>query len=247
MAGGGNFLNIYIDGTLVLSDESVSTSSFFGITSTGFKKSSASSNAWTYSGNLEFLGFSLTQGATTAHDSLRVGYTIDGESLYSFTNYTGNLYLYSVEGIPDRAISLENLYEFKDKLDAVPTCYRHDVVITDSSNSSKICFNLILKNSSALTVETALTCLFGALTTWKKTSIPITLVTSEWSSAVFFPRCVLSSISKSGSSVTSFTLTPTEGSIVYDQVNGLLTISSAERSFIRSNLSIEDSVVGLSL
>lgn len=125
---------------------------------------------------------------------------------------------------------------------AATPLYKHDVVITDSTSSNKLCFVLYLPDSTALGVQDALTLLYNGMTQWNKSSIPLTIVTEEWSSGEFYPRHTLSSVTTSGLTVTQFTIQPMEGKIVYNQVQGLLTISSATKSYYTRTLSIVDNV-----
>ena len=125
---------------------------------------------------------------------------------------------------------------------AATSLYKHDVVITDSTSSNKLCFVLYLPDSTALGVQDALTLLYNGMTQWHKSSIPLTIVTEEWTSGEFYPRHTLSSVTTSGLTVTQFTIQPMEGKIVYNQVQGLLTISSATKSYYTRTLSIVDNV-----
>ena len=123
--------------------------------------------------------------------------------------------------------------------------YKHEVVITDSSTSTprKICFALFTINSAALDVQSAINLLYNGLTLWNKSTIPVVIVTEEWTSGVFLPRHTLGAITKSGVSLTKFTIQPMEGGITYNQVRGLLSISSSSYAFTVSNLSISDNVL----
>ena len=88
----GELINVYIDGELLCNCYS---SEIYFVTSTGLIIKHGTGDVtvaeWTYSGSNQFLGFSKTQGATTAE------YGIGSSTQLVFINPTGHIYLYSVE------------------------------------------------------------------------------------------------------------------------------------------------------
>lgn len=89
----GELVNVYIDGELLCKCYS---SLYYSVTSTGFKIIDGYVGhepiaEWTYSGSNQFLGFSKTQGATTAE------YGIGSSAQLVFISPTAHIYLYSVE------------------------------------------------------------------------------------------------------------------------------------------------------
>ena len=88
----GEMINVYIDGELLCNCYS---SEIYFVTSTGLIIKHGTGDVtvaeWTYSGNNQFLGFSKTQGSTTAE------YGIGSSRQLVFINPTGHIYLYSVD------------------------------------------------------------------------------------------------------------------------------------------------------
>lgn len=124
--------------------------------------------------------------------------------------------------------------------------YKHSIEISETGHNYKFCFTVYSPQNSALTFKQAITLLFGSISAWAKTTVPLTIVKNEWNQAVFLSRSTLSSVGYTGSGQLNrkYTLeiSPTEGGIEYNQVQGLLTISSSTYEIAENNATVTDTV-----
>lgn len=129
--------------------------------------------------------------------------------------------------------------------------YKHDIAITDSSNSYIINFTAYSNTSTALTVTGAIQLLFNKppavasgnrLSAWAKSSVPLSIVKVEWTQSYFYPRAILAAVTYSGNNLTSFTIRPMEGAMDFDGYNMRISLFTSDVAFTVSNLSISDTV-----
>jgi len=111
----GVVCDVYINNSHVAQ---TNTSQTCEITETGLKL--GGSVVWTHSGTRVFKGFAASQGVSSPATGLEVGQTLTVGDVSALTGQSYDIiHIYSVESAPNRTISLENLYEFKYKLDEV--------------------------------------------------------------------------------------------------------------------------------
>ena len=129
--------------------------------------------------------------------------------------------------------------------------YKHDIAITDSSNSYIINFTAYSNTSTAFTVTGAIQLLFNKppavasgnrLSAWAKSSVPFSIVKVEWTQSYFYPRAILAAVTYSGNNLTSFTIRPMEGAMDFDGYNMRISLFTSDIAFTVSNLSISDTV-----
>ena len=150
----------------------------------------------------------------------------------------------SVEALKNVSFTInagETSYIFT--MPASPHVYKHDIVIASSNVSApyKFCFTIYNDVSTALDFIDAFTALYGSLTAWATSSVPLTVVTNEWTSGVFYSRHQITSVSGTGKSRT-LTIGPTEAGISYDGAQMILTLDTTAKPIASLTSTVTDTV-----
>lgn len=127
--------------------------------------------------------------------------------------------------------------------------YKHDIII--NASNFKVCFTLYSSISTAFDATQALQLLYNKkpvlntsnkISAYLKSSVMLNVVTTEWTESYFWPRHNVTSVTYSGTSISSVTLAYCEFGIKGSGTNSLLTISPASVQLNISSGSITDTV-----